>query len=159
MKGVKKTLRKPIHLLSKKGHDGKKPQLALSDAVIRSKRTPPEVIARSGRHVFVTENKLNCLARTIREYFFMLISQKDETLNHIHPMKITKKQAGFISNILVSLIMTAVMTTGMMLIHSGWFEGFMKAWIKDFAIACCLGIPTGLLVVPVTRKWVDGIKD
>jgi hypothetical protein len=74
-------------------------------------------------------------------------------------MKITRKQAGILSNIIVSILMSAVMTTGMMLIHSGWFEGFLKVWVKDFALGCCLGIPTGFVIVPITKRWVESIKE
>lgn len=67
----------------------------------------------------------------------------------------TKSQARFFSNIAVSIVMTVVMTGGMLLVHSGYCVNFFNLWLNDFLVGCCIAIPTGLLIVPVISKWVE----
>jgi hypothetical protein len=67
----------------------------------------------------------------------------------------TESQARLFSNISVSIVMTIVMTGGMLLIHSGYCVNFFKLWLNDFFIGCLIAIPTGLLIVPIISKWVD----
>lgn len=73
-------------------------------------------------------------------------------------MKLTSNQAKFLSNILVSMSMTIVMTGGMLFIHSGYTNSFFKLWLNDFLVGCCIAIPTGLIIVPVIAKWTDNIN-
>lgn len=67
-------------------------------------------------------------------------------------MKLLLKQANLLSNILVSISMTIVMSGGMLYIHSGYTDTFFKLWINDFLLGCCIAIPTGLIIVPVISK-------
>jgi hypothetical protein len=67
----------------------------------------------------------------------------------------TKSQARFFSNIAVSIAMTVVMTGGMLLVHLGYSDKFLKLWLSDFLVGCCIAVPTGLLIVPIISKWVD----
>ncbi len=69
-------------------------------------------------------------------------------------MKFSTKQSQFLSNVLVSVTMTVVMTGGMLLVNSGFCEHFFKLWLHDFLVGCCIAIPTGLLIVPVISKWI-----
>ena len=70
-------------------------------------------------------------------------------------MKFSTKQANLLSNILVSISMTIVMTGGMLFIHSGYCDNFFKLWLNDFLVGCCIAIPTGFIIVPVITKWID----
>jgi hypothetical protein len=70
-------------------------------------------------------------------------------------MKFSTKQANILSNIMVSISMTIIMTGGMLLIHSGYCDNFLKLWLNDFLVGCLIAIPTGLLIVPIISKWVD----
>jgi len=67
----------------------------------------------------------------------------------------TKSQARFFSNIAVSIAMTVLMTGGMLLVHLGYSDKFLKLWLSDFLVGCCIAVPTGLLIVPIISKWVD----
>jgi len=67
----------------------------------------------------------------------------------------TKSQARFFSNIAVSIAMTVVMTGGMLLVHLGYSDNFLRLWLSDFLVGCCIAVPTGLLIVPIISKWVD----
>jgi len=68
-------------------------------------------------------------------------------------MKLSIKQTKLLSNILVSISMTIVMTAGMLYVHSGYCDNFFKLWLSDFLVGCLIAIPTGLLVVPIISKW------
>jgi len=70
-------------------------------------------------------------------------------------MKLSIKQAKLLSNILVSISMTIVMTAGMLYVHSGYCDNFFKLWLSDFLVGCLIAIPTGLLVVPIISKWFN----
>ena len=70
-------------------------------------------------------------------------------------MKLSSKQAYFLSNILASILMTIVMTGGMLMLHSGYCLNFYNLWLNDFLIGCCIAVPTGLLIVPLITKWVN----
>jgi hypothetical protein len=59
----------------------------------------------------------------------------------------TKSQARFFSNIAVSIAMTVLMTGGMLLVHLGYSDNFLKLWLSDFLVGCLISIPTGLLIV------------
>ena len=74
-------------------------------------------------------------------------------------MKLSIKQANLLSNILVSISMTIVMTGGMLYVHSDYSDNFFKLWINDFFVGCCIAIPTGLLIVPMISKGVNGQTD
>jgi hypothetical protein len=70
-------------------------------------------------------------------------------------MKLYTKQAKLLSNILVSISMTIVMTAGMLYVHSGYCDNFFKLWLSDFLVGCLIAIPTGLLIVPIISKWFN----
>lgn len=72
-------------------------------------------------------------------------------------MKLTKTQGTILFVLLVSIAMTAVMSFGILLLRLGWRADFIKIWIGDFLIGCCLSIPTGFTVVPLIKKWVDSM--
>jgi len=70
-------------------------------------------------------------------------------------MKLSIKQTKLLSNILVSISMTIVMTAGMLYVHSGYCDNFFKLWLSDFLVGCLIAIPTGLLLVPIISKWFN----
>ena len=70
-------------------------------------------------------------------------------------MKFSTKQSQFLSNVLVSVSMTGVMTCGMLLVNSGFCKHFFKLWLNDFFVGCYIAIPTGLLIVPIISKWLN----
>jgi hypothetical protein len=74
-------------------------------------------------------------------------------------MKLTKTQGTILFVLLVSIAMTAVMSFGILLLRLGWRADFLKIWIGDFLIGCCLSIPTGFTVVPLIKKWVDSMTE
>ena len=47
------------------------------------------------------------------------------------------------------------MSFGISSLHLVWRDDFLKIWFGDFLIGCCLSIPTGFTVVPLTKKIVD----
>jgi hypothetical protein len=67
----------------------------------------------------------------------------------------TKSQARFFFNNTVSVAITVVMTGGMLLVHLGYSDNFLKLWLSDFLVSCLIAIPTGLLIVPIISKWFN----
>lgn len=61
----------------------------------------------------------------------------------------------FFSVISVSIMKTFVLTDKMLLVHSGYCFTFFKLWLGDFLVGCLIGIPTGLLIVPIRSKWFN----
>jgi Protein of unknown function (DUF2798) len=88
-----------------------------------------------------------CEPKTFADFFYNMM---------IH---FTKPQARLFSNISVSIIMTVVMTGGMLLVHSGYCVNFFKLWLNDFLVGCSIAVPTGLLIVPIVSQWVDLYTD
>ena len=74
-------------------------------------------------------------------------------------MKLSKTQGTIFFVLLVSIAMTTVMSFGILLLRLGWRDDFLKIWIGDFLIGCCLSIPTGFTVVPLIRKMVDNMTE
>lgn len=74
-------------------------------------------------------------------------------------MKLSIKQANLLSNTLVSISMTIVMTAGMLYVHSGYSDNFFKLWLNDLFVGCCIAIPSGLIIVPVISKQVGRLID
>lgn len=70
-------------------------------------------------------------------------------------MKISVNPAKLLSNILVSITMTIVMTAGMLYVHSGYCDNFFQLWLRDLLVGCLIAIPTGLLIVPIISKWFN----
>jgi len=73
-------------------------------------------------------------------------------------MKLTIKKVNLLSNILVSITMTIVMTGGMLYMHSGYSDSFYKLWLNDFFVGCCIAIPTGLIIVPIINKFMNKFR-
>ncbi len=66
-------------------------------------------------------------------------------------MKLTQKQANFISMALMVLLMTMVVTLVMAFLNSAFeWQRWLKGWMLSFLVA----LPTVLIIMPVTRKVV-----
>ncbi len=72
-------------------------------------------------------------------------------------MKLSKTQAMILFVISVSVVMSAVMTFGMISIRFGFPKDFWKMWFGDFLIGTALAIPTSFIVVPLLKKWTDSL--
>ncbi len=66
--------------------------------------------------------------------------------------KITPKQGYFLGIFIISLLMTAVMSSGMIIIRKGITQSFLSNWRDDFAAGCCIAIPAGYILVPSIEK-------
>ena len=71
-------------------------------------------------------------------------------------MQLTPKSANILFTLLVSVVMTAVMSLAILLTRLGWSANFPLIWLGDFAVGCLFSIPTGFVVVPLLRRWIDG---
>ncbi|MBD3903321.1 DUF2798 domain-containing protein [Chryseobacterium muglaense] len=73
-------------------------------------------------------------------------------------MKLSEKNAFILFVLLVSISMSAVMSFGIILLRLGFVEGFLRIWLSDFLVGCCLAIPTSFVLVPLLKKWTDNMS-
>ena len=71
-------------------------------------------------------------------------------------MQLTPKSANILFTLLVSVVMTAVMSLAILLTRVGWSPNFPLIWLADFLVGCLFSVPTGFVVVPLLRRWIDG---
>jgi hypothetical protein len=74
-------------------------------------------------------------------------------------IKISRKQGKLLGILLISIFMTVLMSLGMLIAHRGIPHGFLKMWLNDFLIGCCIAIPAGYVLVPLTEILVDKITE
>jgi hypothetical protein len=72
-------------------------------------------------------------------------------------LKINAKYSGFITALLMVLVLDTAMTFTMTSVFVGWTSGFIQrfagAWLIGFAVA----LPTSLAVTPLIRRLVKWI--
>ncbi len=59
--------------------------------------------------------------------------------------------------ILMATTMSLVMSFAMTLVNSGFNSAFLDRWMRSFGIGLLVSVPTALLIVPVLRRFVDGL--
>jgi hypothetical protein len=64
-------------------------------------------------------------------------------------------QASFIEILLISVLMTAVMSIGMILVQSSDYKGIWDIWVKQFLTGCMIAVPAGFILVPLIQWAVD----
>lgn len=67
-------------------------------------------------------------------------------------MKLTEKQANFISVLLMVIIMTAVVSLVMSLLNQNFI---LIKWLKGWTLSFIVAFPTILVVMPFTKKLVS----
>jgi hypothetical protein len=63
--------------------------------------------------------------------------------------------ASFIEILLISILMTAVMSLGMILLQSPDYKGIWDIWVKQFLTGCMIAVPAGFILVPLIQWMVD----
>jgi hypothetical protein len=74
-------------------------------------------------------------------------------------VNISGRQAKILAIFLISLLMTAVMSGGMLLFRYGLHGDFMQRWLSDFVLGCCIAIPAGFVLVPLVEKGVEWLTE
>jgi len=74
-------------------------------------------------------------------------------------MKISKRLADLLSNALVSISMTLVMSFGLLFLKSGIDADYFEKGFRGFLTGCCLSIPTGFIVVPLVNRLFESITE
>jgi Protein of unknown function (DUF2798) len=67
-------------------------------------------------------------------------------------VKISGRQAKILAILFISVLMTVVMSGGMLLFRYGLHRDFMHRWLSDFILGCCIAIPAGYVFVPLVEK-------
>jgi hypothetical protein len=74
-------------------------------------------------------------------------------------VKISGRQAKILAIFLISLLMTAVMSGGMLLFRYGLHRDFMQRWLSDFILGCCIAVPAGYVLVPLVEKLMERMTE
>jgi len=69
--------------------------------------------------------------------------------------RLSHTQASFIEILLISILMTAVMSLGMILVQSPDYKGIWDIWMKQFLTGCMIAVPAGFILVPLIQWAVD----
>jgi hypothetical protein len=69
-------------------------------------------------------------------------------------MKVSKKIYGLIEGVAIVVLMSIVMSFFMMWINNGFFPGFMFAWLKSIGIGILIGLPAGVVGIPLIQKAI-----
>jgi len=69
-------------------------------------------------------------------------------------MKVSKKVYGLIKGVAIVVLMSVVMSFFMMLINNGFFPGFMFAWLKSIGVGILIGLPAGIVGIPLIQKAI-----
>ncbi len=70
-------------------------------------------------------------------------------------MKVSKKVYGLIEGVAIVVLMSIVMSFFMMWINNGFFPGFMFAWLKSIGIGILIGLPAGVVGIPLIQKAIQ----
>ncbi len=70
-------------------------------------------------------------------------------------MKLTQKQAPAAFVIFVSIATTAILSFGILCTHHRIDREFFTLWRPDFITGCLISIPTGFILNPLIRKFID----
>jgi len=73
--------------------------------------------------------------------------------------KFTKLQVQALEILLISILSTAAMSSGILWIKHGLGQGFLCLWPKEFFLACCISIPFGYLIVPLVLLYTERFKE
>jgi hypothetical protein len=69
-------------------------------------------------------------------------------------MKVSKKVYGLIEGEAIVVLMSVVMSFFIMLINNGFFPGFMFAWLKSVGVGILIGLPAGIVGIPLIQKAI-----
>ena len=73
-------------------------------------------------------------------------------------MNFTEKQTKIIFGLLMAFFMALAMSFIMVLINVGMVNAFFPIWMKSFAIAFAVAVPTSMIVAPLSQKFISKIS-
>jgi len=76
-----------------------------------------------------------------------------------HKKLLSAKQGRFLEIFLIAVLMTAVMSIGMILVQASEYSGIWHLWMKQFLIGCVIAVPAGFILVPLIQRAVDYFTD
>lgn len=78
-------------------------------------------------------------------------------MNSAAKFKLTKTQGYVLAVFLISVLMTAVMSLGMILVQTREYTNLGSIWWRQFVIGCYIAVPAGFILVPLIQKAVGMI--
>jgi hypothetical protein len=61
--------------------------------------------------------------------------------------------------LLISILITVIMSGGMLWFKQGYDTNFYKIWLKDFLLSCSISVPAGYIIVPLVAMSTKRFKE
>ncbi len=68
-----------------------------------------------------------------------------------------KRLAMLLTSFFISASMACIMSFAMLYIHVGYSDQFIAMWMSNWGVGLCVGFPSALVIVPLTRRLVSKI--
>ncbi len=65
--------------------------------------------------------------------------------------------ANRLSTVQIALTMSCCMSAIMVAVNQGLTGHFLHSWLRSWAIAFAVAYPTAIVIVPLSRRWVDKV--
>lgn len=72
-------------------------------------------------------------------------------------MKLPRKYAPLIFNVVMSALMALVMSFAMLVINAGFVPGFFGLWFESFVIGFAVALPATFAAVPIAKRLVHSL--
>jgi hypothetical protein len=72
-------------------------------------------------------------------------------------LKINKKYATVLFVTLMVIAMSFIISLTLTIIKSGFTDGFLTIWLRNWALSAIVAWPTAMIVVPAVRKIVANL--
>ena len=70
-------------------------------------------------------------------------------------MKIPRRHAPLLFGAILSALMTATVSAFVLIVNTGYHDGFFAQWAKSYAITWPVAFVTVTLLAPRVRRWVE----
>jgi len=66
-----------------------------------------------------------------------------------------RRPGQFVTLLLLAFFMAGTITFTLLFVRIGYTPGFLRLWLRDWTIAFAVGLPTGLIALPLARRIAD----
>jgi len=68
---------------------------------------------------------------------------------------LSERQAGMLLMVIASILITVVVSFGILLVHVGWRKDILLLWYPDLLLGCGLSILTAFIIIPPIKSRID----
>jgi hypothetical protein len=73
--------------------------------------------------------------------------------------KLQGRHAPIITAVLMSAFFALIMSGVLTFLNLGLVTGFFGIWMRNYALAFCVSVPTAILVMPIVKRLVSHLVD